>query len=276
MLEWLGCRSPRAAPIFITSMIKENKKLGLVQSRGLGDICIALPIAKHYRDKGYEIYWPICVEFWPSFKDTVPWVKWIPIPTDKKGEFFYAEPVKRLKALGCTEHLCLYQSLNIVPELAQVPWFQLQKFDEFKYTKAEVPFIKKWTLGDCIVRNAEREQKLYDRLVENGLYYVTHTEGSSYSTEPDLSSIPEDWQRISITDSETDCIFDWLRIIEGAQALIAIDSVIANLVDQLQLDLDKYWIPRSHIHLTPVLGATWTILEPPTDSIAAHKIFKSG
>jgi hypothetical protein len=258
------------------AMKKENKKLGLVQSRGIGDICIALPIAKHYKDQGYEILWPICEEFWPSFKHTVPWVQWIPIPTDKRGEFFYSEPAKRLTALGCTEHLCLYQSLNVVPELANVPWFQIQKFDEFKYTKAGVPFIKKWTLGDCIVRDANREQVLYDRLVERGLYYVTHTEGSSYSTEPDLSAIPKDWQRISITEAETDCIFDWLRIIEGAQALIAIDSVIANLVDQLQLDVDKYWIPRSHIHLTPVLGSTWTILEPPTDSIAAQKIFKSG
>ena len=253
-----------------------NKKLGIIQSRGLGDICIALPIAKHYHDQGYEINWPICEEFWYSFKDAAPWVKWIPIPTDDKGHFFYSEPVKRLENLGCKEHLCLYQSLNIVPELAQVPWFQIQKFDEFKYTKAEVPFLKKWTLKDCIVRNADREQKLYDQLVKQPLYYVTHTEGSSYSTEPDLSAIPEDWQHIVISDVHTDCIFDWLKIIEGAQALIAIDSIIANMVDQLQLEVDKYWIPRSHIHLTPVLGSAWTILEPPVDSIAAQKIFKSG
>lgn len=219
--------------------------------------------------------WPICEEFWPSFKDTVEWVKWIPIPTDSKGDFFYTEPLKRLKALGCKEHVCLYQSLNIVPELAKVPWFQIQKFDEFKYTKAGVPFLKKWTLDECITRYPQREQQLYDKLVEQPLYYVTHTEGSSYTTEPDLSSIPDEWQRITITAEDTDCIFDWLKIIEGAQALIAIDSVVANMVDQLQLDLDKYWIPRSHIHITPVLGSSWTILEPPVDSIAAQKIFKS-
>jgi hypothetical protein len=163
-----------------------------------------------------------------------------------------------------------------VPELAEVPWFQIQKFDEFKYTKAEVPFLHKWRLNECITRDTAREQKLYDQLVKHPLYYVTHTEGSSYSTEPDLSSIPDDWQRITITAAETDCIFDWLKIIEGAQALIAIDSIIANMVDQLQLDIDKYWIPRSHIHLTPVLGARWEILDPPSDSIAANKIFRSG
>jgi uncharacterized SAM-dependent methyltransferase len=136
--------------------------------------------------------------------------------------------------------------------------------------------LHKWRLKECITRDDAREQRLYDQLVKQPLYYVTHTEGSSYKTEPDLSAIPEDWQRITITADKTESIFDWLKIIEGAQALIAIDSIIANMVDQLQLDIDKYWIPRSHIHLTPVLGSHWTILEPPADSIAAQKIFKSG
>lgn len=256
-------------------MNKDQKKISIIQSRGLGDICISLPIARYYYDHGYQVYWPICEEFWPSFKDTAPWVKWIPIPTDKAGDYFYKEPLKRIKAFGCTEYICLYQSLNVVPELAQVPWFQIQKFDEFKYTKAEVPFLHKWRLNECITRDAEREQKLYDQLVKQPLYYVTHTEGSSYSTKPDLSAIPTEWQHIEITAKDTDSIFDWLKIIEGAQALIAIDSVIANMVDQLQIDIDKYWIPRSHIHQTPTLGCQWEILEPPEDSGAANKIFGS-
>ena len=256
-------------------MNTDTNKISIIQSRGLGDICIALPIAKYYHDRGYQVYWPICEEFWPSFRNSASWVKWIPMPTDEKGDYFYKEPLKRIKLFGCTEYICLYQSLNIVPELAKVPWFQIQKFDEFKYTKAEVPFLQKWTLNECITRDTAREQKLYNRLVKQPMYYVTHTEGSSYSTEPDLSAIPNNWQRITITSTETDCIFDWLKIIEGAQALIAIDSIIANMVDQLKIDIDKYWIPRSHIHLTPVLGSRWEILDPPLDSIAAQKIFRS-
>ena len=35
------------------------KKLGIIQTRGLGDIHIALPIAFFYKKKGFEIYWPI-------------------------------------------------------------------------------------------------------------------------------------------------------------------------------------------------------------------------
>jgi hypothetical protein len=250
-------------------------KLGIIQSRGLGDIIIALPIAKHYADQGYEVYWPVCQQFWASVKDTAPWVKWIPIPEDSRGDFFYTEPMKRLKAFKCDETMCLYQSLNVAPELSEVPWFQIQKFDEFKYTKAGVSFLKKWTLKDCITRNSEREQKLYDRIVKQEQYAVIHSEGSTYKFRPDTSSLPPEWQQIELT-SATDNVFDWLKILEGAQALIMLDSVFSNLVDMLDLQVDKYWIPRSHIHLTPVLGSEWTILEPPKDSIAAQKIFKAG
>ena len=171
-------------------------KLGILQSRGLGDLVIALPIAKYYADQGHEIYWPICEPFWASVKDHAPWVKWIPIPVDAKGDFFYVEPMKRLKAFGVSETICLYQSLNVMPELAQVPYFQIQHFDEFKYSRAGVPFLDKWKL-----------------------------------------------------------------------------AVFSNIIDQLKIDVDKYWIPRSHIHQTPVLGTAWTILEAPEGSGAAQRIF---
>ena len=249
------------------------KKIGILQSRGLGDLIIALPIAKNYHDQGYEVYWPICETFWSSVRDVASWVKWIPIPVDARGDFFYVEPMKRLKAFGVTETVCLYQSLNIVPELAQVPWFQIQHFDEFKYTKAGVPFLKKWSLANCIERNHVREQALYQKLVKQPNYIVTHTEGSTFKVTPDLSNVPSDWQHISITEGVTDCIFDWLTIIEGAQAVICLDSAVSNMVDQLQIDVDKYWIPRSHIHQTPVLGTDWTILDVPEGSGAAQTIF---
>jgi hypothetical protein len=254
----------------------KQKKFGICQSRGLGDIVIALPIARAYHNEGYLVHWPICEEFLPSVKDHAPWVKWIPIPTDSAGEYFYNEPMTRLKNFGCDEIICLYQSLNVVPELSDQPFFQIQHFDEFKYSKAGVPFLDKWCLDECIIRDAVREQALYDRVVTQSEYYVTHFEGSDFTASPDLSSIPAEWQRIDIKTGIADSVFDWLSVIEGAQALIAVDSVISNMVDQLKLEVDKYWIPRSHIHLTPVLGMSWTILDPPPGSKAVQKIFAAG
>ena len=89
----------------------KKKKIGIIQSRGLGDIVIALPIAKFYRDQGWEVYWPICEEFVSNFTHTVPWVKWIPIPTDS-GSFFYDQPMQRLNELGVENAIYLYQALT--------------------------------------------------------------------------------------------------------------------------------------------------------------------
>ena len=245
--------------------------LGIIQSGGLGDIVIALPIARHYRDQGREIIWPIREEFLPSFRESVPWICWVPVPADPQGQFYYDEPVRRLRNLGCDQYLCLYQGLASRPELSDVPWFQVQKFDEFKYTTAGVPFSRKWTLGEnCLARFDGREQALAKRLNPEGRpYALIHLTGSTHRAHVDLGFLPSDWLKIEITE-ETDSVFDWLSLMERAEALVLIDSVFANLADQLLMSVDKFWIPRSPIFLSPVLGSAWTILPAPADSLAAR------
>jgi len=236
-----------------------NKRLGIIQSRGLGDIVIALPIARWYADQGWDIYWPICEQFVPSFKDSAPWVKWIPIPTDPQGRFFWDVPMERLKNFKVDETLCLYQALTGHPEFSNERWFQYTKFDQYKYIQAGVPFTQKWTLDQCITRDPKREGALYDKIVKNPNYAVVHLEGSDHRANFDWSMIPEDWQAIEISQ-QSDSIWDWLKIIEGAQSIIMVDSVYANIVDQLGLGDDRYFIQRSHIGLTPVQGQHWTWL----------------
>jgi len=239
-----------------TKDLKKRPKLGIIQSRGLGDLIIALPIAKFYADQGREIYWPIAEEFLSSMQSAAPWVKWIPIPVDR-GAFFYDVPMQRLRNFKVDEVLCLYQALTGHPEFSQEVFFQHTKFDQYKYIQAGVPFLKKWQLAECITRNHDREQKLYDQLVTNPNYVVVHLEGSDHKAHFDRNIIPQDWQIIEINE-QTDSVFDWLKILEGAQSLIMVDSVFANLVDQLAIGDDRYFIPRSHIGLTPVQGQHWT------------------
>lgn len=241
------------------SMTK-RKKLGLIQSRGLGDLVIALPIAKHYHDEGWDVHWPIVEEFVSSMSSAAPWVNWIPIPYDLPGRYFYDVPSQRLRNLKMDETICLYQALTGHPEFSEAPWFQHTKFDQYKYIRAGVPFLKKWTLADCIVRNQQREQSLYNRVVKNPNYAVVHLQGSDFRADVDLSIIPSDWQTIEITNI-TDNIWDWLAVLEGAQSLILVDSVYANIVDQMNIGTDRYFIRRSHIGLTPVLGQDWHWLD---------------
>jgi hypothetical protein len=189
-----------------------------------------------------------------------PWVKWVPLPYDAQGRYFYDVPMERLKNFKVDEVMCLYQALT-GHKFHEETCFQYTSFDQYKYIQAGVPFIKKWQLAQCITRDAQREQALYDRVVQNPNYVVVHLEGSDHRAKFDPGIIPAGWQTIEIT-AQTDCIFDWLQVLEGAQSLIMVDSVFANLVDQLAIGDDRYFIPRSHVGLTPVQGQHWEWLKP--------------
>jgi len=175
-----------------------TKKLGIIQSRGLGDLVIALPIAGWYRDQGWEVYWPISSEFVESMACAAPWVKWIPVSTDA-GPFFYNVPMERLKNFKVDEIICLYQALT-GHSFHEEKYFQYTKFDQYKYIKAGVPFKEKWNLAKYITRDAVRETALYDRLVTNKNYVVTHLTGSNFTGTYDKSMIPEGWQVINIEE----------------------------------------------------------------------------
>lgn len=238
-------------------------KRGICQSRGLGDIVIALPIAKFYHDKGDEIYWPICDEFMSSFTKTVPWVNWISVPTDQQGAFFLQTPLQKLEEIGVKQEdvLYLYQYLNSVPELTDPELFNILKFDQYKYWVSTVPFKNKWLLGSCITRDVARENKLRKKLKLPARYAVVHLTGSNFRADIDLSWLDPAVKVINIDDHKTDNIWDWLGVLEGAEAFVGVDSVYANIVDSLELNIPElFWIRRSPWDLTPVLGSLWTMV----------------
>ena len=239
-------------------------KRGIIQSRGLGDIVIALPIARYYADQGDEIIWPICEEFLPSVQAIAPWVTWIGVETDKEGRFFLDTPLQVLQSQGCDldSALYLYQYLSARPDLTDPELFNILKFDQYKYQVSGVPFIKKWQLRDCIVRDPAVEDALREALgIKPGdRYAVTHFKGSSFEARVDVTWLDPEVRLIDVDAHATDSVFDWIGVLEGAEAIICIDSVVANLVDQLCIEGDLYWIRRSAWDLTPVLGMSWTIV----------------
>jgi hypothetical protein len=183
--------------------------------------------------------------------------------TDPQGQFFFTTPLLMLMANGCDqdEILYLYQFLNVRPDLTDPELFNILKFDQYKYWVSGVPFRQKWTLKDCIERDPLREQALYDQVVGSASdYAVAHLEGSNFKANVDLSFL-DPAVTFTIDPSLSSSIFDWLKIIEGATSFVGVDSVFANLVDSMCIDLDNlYWIRRSPWDLTPVLGSAWTIV----------------
>lgn len=237
---------------------------GIIQSRGLGDIIIALPIARWYHQEGDRIVWPVCSEFLGSVQSAAPWVEWVGMDTDPTGRFFLETPLRVLeeRGVGSDDHLYLYQYLSSHPEETDPELYSILKFDQYKYWVSGVPFKEKWNLRSCITRNPEREKSLLDRLgLEEGQRYaLSHTTGSSFEAKINVSWLDPAVRIIRTEDYQTDNIWDWLMVLEGAEAFIGIDSVFANLIDAWGFDMDLYWIRRSAWDLTPVLGSAWTIV----------------
>lgn len=230
------------------------ERLGIIQSRGIGDIIIALPIAKWYHDRGIEVHWPIDARFLPSFESAVDYVRFIPFPFEPTAEGFVHRPLRLLKAVPCQQIVSLYSYLSNcavnVPAL-----FHSFKFDEYKYAVAGVPFAQKWRLK--LKRNPERERAFYDRVVRSENYVVVHRQGSSAKTDAAIPAKFKDHQVIAIEEL-TDCIFDWLLVLERAKFLLLLDSCFANLVEQLGFPNEKIFVLRSEVRFTPVLRSNWS------------------
>ena len=236
-----------------------TRRIGIIQSRGLGDLFIALPIALDYKEQGYdEILWPICEEFMSTMTKCAPWVTWIPLKTTRDGSFFYFHAYNNLKYRNCEQIVCLYQYLSNMPQLSDPDLFPILKFDQYKYAVAGVPFKNKQRLAECITRDPVAEDQLYKQVVKGGPYIVVHDQGSDRQINLDWSDAEsQGYQVIHIREGLTDNLVNWLSVIEGAETLYLIDSVFSNIVDGLDLHRDKWFIRRSKMDLTPVLLSDW-------------------
>jgi len=246
------------------------ERIGLIQTRAIGDIIIALPIADYFIDRGDEVYWPIDGAYLRSFQEVKPEIHFISV--EPRGEIMYQTPLAQLRQLRCDRIISLYNALadcaivnqegrTIFRQKAVVdpgPLAGHMKFDEYKYAAAGVPFAKKWDLR--LSRNMPREMELHERLSITRPYICRHVRGSNFCAD---FEIPADWQRdfqiIDITEL-TDSPFDWIYTLEHASKLLLIDSCFANLVEQLNLPVEKYLALRNPVTYTPVMRNQWTFI----------------
>jgi len=232
--------------------------LGLYKRGGIGDIIIALPIARYYFENGNEIFWGIKEDYLRSFKDAAPWVNWFSISKDDPNAA-YLTPLNLLASMDVEKTIVLYSYLSYHLELSNKLLRQSLKFDQYKYAVSDVPFSQKWTLENCLQRNLARENQLFNELVNQEKYIVIHQQGSNFIKKFNVDDAREKGYQIIEISEITDNIFDWLKTLENAKALILIDSAFANLVEQLGIgsNIPKYFGIRSDVSFTPVLLGKW-------------------
>jgi len=230
-------------------------KIGLIQPTGIGDIIIALPIARHLVEQGHRVVWPVYQPFLAPFRAAAPYVEFLPLE-GRDGDWMFPRPLALLRDNGCDRIIPLASHVGGHPELVARPDLaEVMKFDQYKYAVAGVPFREKWNLQ--IVRDREREEQLFRQVVGENDYVVCHLAGTNFRAAIDVTAMAAGRQVIEITGI-TDNFFDWITVIERAALRIMIDSCFANLTDQLRLTGKQVFLVRSSWEFTPVMLGDWT------------------
>jgi hypothetical protein len=236
-------------------------KVGLIQTRGLGDIVIAAPIAQHWLDAGHEVHWPVDARFVNAVQAAFPAIRFAPIDAAVTGEasldYFVKAPLAALQQAGVDATFSLYAYLSGL-DVVHAKLAGALKFDEYKYAVAGVPFARKWDLR--LVRDAARERALIDRLglgAETRPIALVHEQGSDFRLDISLPADVEASHRVVRIEPLTDNPFDWLGVLERAAMFVCVDSVFANLAEQLDLGGRRFLYLRSPMATTPVFRNAW-------------------
>ena len=233
-----------------------GQRIGIVQTRGIGDIVIALPIADHFLESGSEVVWPVDQQFLEMFQRAKPEIQFVGVtgsPQHSPGYFLY-EPLQLVRQHHCDRTVILYSFLSGF-NICDTRLSATLKFDEYKYAIAGVPFERKWKLK--LERDTDSEDALFHSLGIERQYIVVHEYGSKYEARiPIPANIERDYQVVRV-DERTDSIFDWLLVIERASMLYMIDSAMANLIEQLNLPNPKKLFLNPQVTSTPVYKNGW-------------------
>lgn len=208
------------------------RDVGILLPGKIGDIIICLPIAKFYSDAGHRVRWFT----WPHI--TRHFIN---------GNIDYVEFIDVDFNNNCTkqaESICLDNNWELLDlsftnvgswgsELSTKYQHQdTMSFDEFRYNIADVDFNEKWNLD--IRRIQSREEELYSKVVSEEKYFLSETNASDTRVNITLDMSQYSGDHIKVQPL-TDCVFDWLTIIERADGLMLVESCFSNLVDQLSI-----------------------------------------
>lgn len=215
------------------------KTVGILQPGRLGDIIICLPIAKFYSEQGYKVYWPIFENYVKMLTEVIDYVHFLPVTSDvyscvwqARGTFMNYE-VTNIIDLAAT-----FPGSTVTQQyVAEGDGFGKEKFDEFKYKIAKVPFEEKWKL--TYKRNTQKEQEVYDKYVnaeKYDVYSLKHSRGKINKT------IQSKYQLIEMNEDHS--IFDWRLVLEKAQNICLVDSAVSNFVEQINTTNKKTLITK--------------------------------
>lgn len=224
-------------------------KVFIGQPGAFGDILICAPIAKHYADKGHDVYWPIGTEHL-SLVEQFSYVT--PIPLPKVALVAHSDPREVLLISRVMMGQSLADEMGAVylnlADRPNSPRLENETVEEKKYRVAEVPFEEKYTLS--WTRNKEKEDSLFNLLTPSGGYTFAHlnqSDGTSVNLECKEDNV------VKCVPVEGYNILDWYKIITQASAIYCIESSFQCFVDGLGdkiEDSKKFLLSKTHAFTT--------------------------
>jgi hypothetical protein len=235
-------------------------KIGFIQTGAIGDIVTAIPAARWYVDKGFDVYWPIAESYVSFFEKAVPYIHFLSVSQESNSyDFLLGIPKRLLNEYGVSEIFTLYVYLGSNDkkfEFGQPPYLSNSlKLDEYRYAITCVPFSEKWNLQ--IERDNVAENRILDAISAHIPYTIIHESPAGNRREIELQIPDEERARVVRVQNLTDSPFDWLTAFENAQIIATEDSLFANLVEQRNILTKKYLFLRSGCRDTPVFKNSW-------------------
>lgn len=229
-------------------------KVFIGQPGAFGDILICAPIAKHYADKGHDVYWPIGTEHL-SLVEQFSYVT--PIPLPKVALVAHSDPREVLLISRIMMGQSLAEDMGAIylnlGDRPNTPRLEDETVEEKKYRIAEVPFEEKCRLS--WTRNKEKEDSLFDLVAPSGAYTFSHldqSDGASYDLEDKDDNV------VRCIPMEGYNILDWYKVITEASAIYCIESSLQCFVDGLgeQIDDSKKFLLSTQKDFTTT-SDTW-------------------
>lgn len=209
------------------------------QPAGLGDIIFCQKIAKHFRDMGYEIIWPVIKEYY-WVKNYIEGISFPLISDDFTGKQIYTSgyPISAENFL----FLPLQDADRIYPFVPII---------DAKYVMAGISH-ENWQNFFSIHRDAQKENDLYIKLNPGNDPYIFVNK--NYGSPPDSKTIDfnstSDIKVIEMQFYDSFSPFDWLKILENAREIHTVDTCLSCIIESTptvncSLFLYSRYVPKS-------------------------------
>lgn len=233
---------------------RTSKTCLIRQPAGIGDIFFTQKIAKNFKDKGYEILWPVVKDFY-WIKDYIDGINFVLEEDNFILKDVYSD-IKNNKIIESKNYIFVPLHGNYAND---------KSIMVSKYKSVNIEYDD-WVDYLYIKRNREKENKLfYDILnIKNGEEYIFVND--SYASPPNILyktiKYPIDKRIIKLKFIDGFTLIDWLKVLENAIEIYTVETSLNYLIEKYNMKAKKMimyskWNPPHFYHINMLFKKKW-------------------